>query len=176
MTAAAIQPACDRAIAASLQYSEAVAVTHPRFVLATMIIASSLSFIDGSVVNVGLPAIGSSLGVDGGGLSWVINSYLLPLSALLLIGGAAGDLYGRRRSLKQHRREHAKAGGRSDLSSVPGPAGPLFCRDRAAGYMLAVRVGPESRLQKGKRRVGATSPSPTSMRPFPSLATAVLRG
>jgi EmrB/QacA subfamily drug resistance transporter len=99
MTAAAIQPACDRAIAASLQPREAVAATHPRLVLATTIIASSLSFIDGSVVNVGLPAIGSSIGADGGALSWVINGYLLPLGALLLIGGAAGDLYGRRRLL-----------------------------------------------------------------------------
>jgi MFS family permease len=61
-----------------------------------MIIASSLSFIDGSVVNIGLSAIGSSIGAAGGELSWVINGYLLPLSALLLIGGAAGDLYGRR--------------------------------------------------------------------------------
>jgi EmrB/QacA subfamily drug resistance transporter len=78
---------------------EAVAAAHPNLVLATTIMASSLSFIDGSVVNVGLPVIGGSLGVDGGSLSWVINGYLLPLSALLLIGGAAGDLYGRRRLL-----------------------------------------------------------------------------
>ena len=68
-------------------------------VLATTILASSLAFIDGSVVNVGLPAIGKSLGASGGGLSWVLNGYLLPLSALLLIGGAAGDLYGRRKLL-----------------------------------------------------------------------------
>jgi len=99
MTAAAIQPVCDRAIAASHPRRDAEQAAHPRLVLATTIIASSLSFIDGSVVNVGLPVIGRSLGVDGGGLSWVINGYLLPLSALLLIGGAAGDLYGRRRLL-----------------------------------------------------------------------------
>ena len=71
MTAAAIQPACDRAIAASRQRPDAEPAAHPRLVLATTIIASSLSFIDGSVVNVGLPVIGGSLGVDGGGLSWV---------------------------------------------------------------------------------------------------------
>jgi EmrB/QacA subfamily drug resistance transporter len=68
-------------------------------VLLTTILASSLAFIDGSVVNVGLPAIGQGLQAGGDGLSWVVNGYLLPLSALLLIGGAAGDLYGRRRLL-----------------------------------------------------------------------------
>jgi EmrB/QacA subfamily drug resistance transporter len=68
-------------------------------VLATTILASSLAFIDGSVVNVGLPAIGKSLQAAAGELPWVINAYLLPLSALLLFGGAAGDRFGRRRML-----------------------------------------------------------------------------
>jgi MFS family permease len=61
--------------------------------------ASSLAFIDGSVVNVGLPAIVRSFHADAIGLQWVVNAYLLPLSALLLLGGAAGDRYGRRRLL-----------------------------------------------------------------------------
>jgi EmrB/QacA subfamily drug resistance transporter len=69
---------------------------HPHWVLAACILASSLSFIDGSVVNVGLPAIGKSLNGDAVGLQWVINAYLLPLSALLLLGGAAGDRYGKK--------------------------------------------------------------------------------
>ena len=72
---------------------------HPRLVIATTIMASSLAFIDGSVVNVGLPAIGRSFHADAIGLQWVVNAYLLPLSALLLLGGAAGDRYGRRRLL-----------------------------------------------------------------------------
>ena len=72
---------------------------HPRLVIATTILASSLAFIDGSVVNVGLPAIGRSFHADAIGLQWVVNAYLLPLSALLLLGGAAGDRYGRRRLL-----------------------------------------------------------------------------
>jgi len=71
----------------------------PRLVVATTILASSLAFIDGSVVNVGLPAIGRSFHADASGLQWVINAYLLPLSALLLLGGAAGDRFGRRRLL-----------------------------------------------------------------------------
>jgi EmrB/QacA subfamily drug resistance transporter len=72
---------------------------HPRLILATCILASSLSFIDGSVLNVALPAIGRSFRADTAEVQWVINAYMLPLSALLLLGGAAGDLYGRRRLL-----------------------------------------------------------------------------
>jgi EmrB/QacA subfamily drug resistance transporter len=68
----------------------------PGLVLVTCILASSLAFIDGSVVNVGLPAIGKSLQGDAADLQWVVNAYLLPLSALLLLGGALGDRFGRR--------------------------------------------------------------------------------
>ena len=71
----------------------------PQLVLAATILASSLAFVDGSVVNVGLPVIGRSLSADPGALPWLINAYLLPLSALLLLGGAAGDRFGRRRLL-----------------------------------------------------------------------------
>ena len=72
---------------------------HPNWVLATCILASSLAFVDGSVTNVALPAIGKSLQAGAADLQWVINAYLLPLSALLLLGGAAGDRYGRKRLL-----------------------------------------------------------------------------
>lgn len=96
-----LQPACDKAIAqAAPQQAVDVPVTlKANWVLAACILASSLAFIDGSVVNVGLPAIGQSLSASGAGLSWVVNGYLLPLSALLLIGGSLGDVYGRRRLL-----------------------------------------------------------------------------
>jgi EmrB/QacA subfamily drug resistance transporter len=75
------------------------AVLHPRLILTMTILASSLAFIDGSIVNVGLPAIGRSLAASGESITWIVNGYLLPLSALLLLGGALGDLYGRRRVL-----------------------------------------------------------------------------
>lgn len=58
---------------------------------------SSLAFIDGSVVNVALPALARDLNVDPANLSWAINAYLLPLGALILLGGALGDHFGRRR-------------------------------------------------------------------------------
>jgi EmrB/QacA subfamily drug resistance transporter len=65
-------------------------------ILLTTILASSLAFIDGSVVAVGLPAIGSNLAGASAELPWVVNAYLLPLSALLLFGGALGDRFGRK--------------------------------------------------------------------------------
>ena len=74
-------------------------VGHPGLVIVTTILASALAFVDGSVVNVGLPAIGTSYHADAAGLQWVVNAYLLPLSALLLLGGAAGDRFGTRRLL-----------------------------------------------------------------------------
>lgn len=67
--------------------------------LITCVLASSLAFIDSSVVNVGLPAIGRDMGGGHSGLQWLIGGYLLPLSALLLLGGSLGDRFGRRRVL-----------------------------------------------------------------------------
>ena len=71
----------------------------PRWTLAASILASSLAFVDGSVLNVALPAIRSSYGAGAAEVQWVVNAFLLPLSALLLLGGALGDHYGRRRLL-----------------------------------------------------------------------------
>jgi EmrB/QacA subfamily drug resistance transporter len=88
---------CDRARAFATPCGETI--PDGRFVLATTILASSIAYVDGSVVNVGLVAIGRSLAADPAALQWVINAYLLPLSALLLLGGAAGDRFGRRRIL-----------------------------------------------------------------------------
>ncbi|HEX8063983.1 MAG TPA: MFS transporter [Allosphingosinicella sp.] len=68
-----------------------------KWTLVASILASSLSFVDGSVVNVALPAIGADLQARASGLQWIVNAYLLPLSALLLLGGAGGDRFGRRR-------------------------------------------------------------------------------
>lgn len=89
---------CDRTLAASARAHDK-APAHPNLVLCTSILASSLAFIDGSVVNVGLSAIGRDFAGGGADLSWVVNGYLLPLSSLLLLGGALGDRYGRKRVL-----------------------------------------------------------------------------
>ncbi len=71
----------------------------PRWTLAASVLASSLSFVDGSVLNVALPAIRASYAAGAAEVQWVVNAYLLPLAALLLLGGALGDRFGRRRLL-----------------------------------------------------------------------------
>jgi len=89
---------CDRGVAQAVAARPSAKPTaHPTGTLAATILGSSLAFIDGSVTNVGLPAIGRDLGVAGADVSWLINAYLLPLGALVLLGGVAGDRWGRRR-------------------------------------------------------------------------------
>ena len=68
----------------------------PRWTLVACVLASSLSFVEGSVLSVALPAIRASYGAGAQEVQWVVNAYLLPLSALLLLGGALGDHFGRR--------------------------------------------------------------------------------
>jgi EmrB/QacA subfamily drug resistance transporter len=68
-----------------------------RWLIAGAGLGSGVAFLDGTVVNVALPAIGRDLGAGLTGQQWVLDGYLLTLSALLLFGGAAGDRYGRRR-------------------------------------------------------------------------------
>jgi EmrB/QacA subfamily drug resistance transporter len=61
--------------------------------------ASSLAFIDGSILNVALPAIRAGTGASAAEVQWVVNVYTLPLAALILLGGSLGDHQGRRRWL-----------------------------------------------------------------------------
>ena len=67
------------------------------WVLATAILGSSLAFLEGSVVNLALPAIQSDFETTSTELQWVINAYLLVLGSFMLIGGSLGDRYGLRR-------------------------------------------------------------------------------
>src|SRR6266568_4202198 len=73
------------------------APTTAPWILAATILASSMAFIDGTVVNVALPALQRELNASLGDVQWVIEAYALFLAALLLVGGAAGDRFGRRR-------------------------------------------------------------------------------
>lgn len=68
----------------------------PSWVLLAAVLGSSMVFLDGSTVNVALPALQSSLGATLIDVQWVVNGYTLFLAALLLLGGALGDRYGRR--------------------------------------------------------------------------------
>lgn len=66
------------------------------WVLAAAILGSSMAFIDGTVVNVALPAIQHALNATVSDAQWVVESYALFLAALILLGGTLGDFYGRR--------------------------------------------------------------------------------
>src|SRR5690349_21033662 len=68
-----------------------------RWILAAAILGSSMAFIDGTVVSVALPALQSALQATLADVQWVVESYALSLSAVLLTGGSLGDLYGRRK-------------------------------------------------------------------------------
>ncbi|HEX4961723.1 MAG TPA: MFS transporter [Thermoanaerobaculia bacterium] len=68
-----------------------------KWVLAATILGSSMAFIDGTVVNVALPALQANLGATVTQVQWVVEIYALFLSALLLVGGSLGDRFGRRR-------------------------------------------------------------------------------
>ena len=69
-----------------------------RWLALLLVCAAQLMIVlDGTIVNVALPTIQDSLGFSGAGLSWVVNAYLLTFGGFLLLGGRAGDLFGRRR-------------------------------------------------------------------------------
>jgi EmrB/QacA subfamily drug resistance transporter len=68
-----------------------------RWVLVATILGSSMAFIDGTVVNVALPVLQTSLNATVADVQWVVEAYSLFLSALILVGGSLGDSFGRRR-------------------------------------------------------------------------------
>ncbi|HVW35607.1 MAG TPA: MFS transporter [Acidimicrobiia bacterium] len=68
-----------------------------RWVIGAAVLGSGVVFLDGTVVNVALPAISRNLDASLQGLQWILDGYLVTLSSLLLLGGSAGDRYGRRR-------------------------------------------------------------------------------
>jgi EmrB/QacA subfamily drug resistance transporter len=70
-----------------------------RWTVAAAVLGSGAVFLESTVVNVALPAIDRDLGLGMAGLQWVMNGYLLTLSALMLLGGSLGDVYRRWRML-----------------------------------------------------------------------------
>src|SRR5271170_6800928 len=87
---------CDDAAILTGSYERECAANGP-WILAATILGSSMAFIDGTVVNVALPALQSALGATIAQVQWVVESYALFLAALLLVGGSLGDIYGRRK-------------------------------------------------------------------------------
>ncbi|MFF6775460.1 MFS transporter [Streptomyces sp. NPDC012637] len=68
-----------------------------RWVVLTTVLGSGMALLDSTVVNVALPHIGEDLNADLAALQWTVNAYMLTLAGLILLGGALGDRYGRRR-------------------------------------------------------------------------------
>src|SRR5438094_7749660 len=68
-----------------------------RWVIVAAVLGSGVVFLDGTVVNVALPAMSRDLDASLRGLQWILDGYLVTLSSLLLLGGSAGDRWGRRR-------------------------------------------------------------------------------
>jgi MFS family permease len=92
-----IHQPCDESIIRSQPATAPCPKSSRHWVLAATILASSMAFIDGTVVNVALPALQTNLNASIVDVQWVIEAYSLLLSALLLVGGSLGDHYGRRR-------------------------------------------------------------------------------
>ncbi len=67
------------------------------FILLAVIIGSGVVFLDSTVVNLALPSMAKNLGFGFAGQQWMIDGYLLSLSALMLLGGSLGDIYGYKR-------------------------------------------------------------------------------
>src|ERR1700730_3851790 len=92
-----VQLPCDEAVIRSGGAATPCAKSSERWILAATILGSSMAFVDGTVVNVALPALQTNLNATVLDVQWVVEAYALLLTALLLVGGSMGDLYGRRR-------------------------------------------------------------------------------
>ncbi|MFJ3440566.1 MFS transporter [Streptomyces sp. NPDC086081] len=68
-----------------------------RWILLTTVLGSSMALLDSTVVNVALPRIGRDLDADLAALQWTVNAYMVTLAGLILLGGALGDRFGRRK-------------------------------------------------------------------------------
>jgi EmrB/QacA subfamily drug resistance transporter len=91
-----MQP-CDAGVIASVAEPVPCAPSKRKWILIATILGSSLAFIDGTVVNVALPALQVHLNATVVDVQWVVESYSLLLASLLLVGGSLGDIYGRKR-------------------------------------------------------------------------------
>ena len=93
-----IRSPCDAdVIRATPVFQAALSQSRKRLTLAATVIGSGMALVDGSVVNIALPAIQEALHANAASTQWIVNAYLLLLGATVLVGGAAADLYGRRR-------------------------------------------------------------------------------
>src|SRR5438445_10366428 len=91
------QEPCNESVIRSRFASAPCSKLAGRWVLLATTLASSMAFIDGTVVNVALPALQTNLNATVVDVQWVVEAYALFLAALLLVGGSLGDHFGRKR-------------------------------------------------------------------------------
>ena len=91
------KPPCDEGVVLGRSAAVPCPPKPEAWILAATILGSSIAFIDGTVVNVALPALQQSFRATVLDVQWVVESYALFLAALLLVGGSMGDRFGRRR-------------------------------------------------------------------------------
>ena len=108
-----------------------------RWVLATAVLGSGIAFLDGTVVNVALPAIAKDLHTGLAALQWTLTAYLLTLGSLLVVGGSLGDLFGRRRVFVAGLAGFA---GGSVLCAVAQSSGQLIAARAVQGVAAAALV------------------------------------
>ena len=99
---------CEEAAIQSIRVVQDYAASAKRWVLLTTILASSIAYLDESIVNVALPAIETDLATSVVVVQWLINAYTLTLSSLLLVGGAAGPV--RAAAIIYHRNQYLCCG------------------------------------------------------------------
>src|SRR5919202_442427 len=93
----ALRPPCDEGVILANPPDARCERRAERWVLAATILGSSMAFIDGTVVNVALPAVQAHLQATSVEVQWVVQAYSLLLAALILVGGSLGDRFGSRR-------------------------------------------------------------------------------
>jgi EmrB/QacA subfamily drug resistance transporter len=108
-----------------------------RGILAATVLASGMAFLDGTVVNVALPTLGRELGASMSGLQWVVDAYLLTLSAFILLGGSLGDVIGRSRVFLAGTLAFAAT---SALCGIAGTLATLCCARALQGLAAALLV------------------------------------
>jgi EmrB/QacA subfamily drug resistance transporter len=125
--------AAPAAVAARRAPTPAVAYRRRWIALAVLAMADFMVILDASIVNVALPSIGRALGLSQGGLSWVVNAYVLTFGGFLLLGGRLADLLGRRRMFMASLTVFSVA----SLAGGLAPSGPALVAARAVQGLAA---------------------------------------
>ena len=116
-----------------MSLTPAVAYRRRWIALAVLAMADFVVILDASIVNVALPSIGRALGLSQGGLSWVVNAYVLTFGGFLLLGGRLADVLGRRRMFMASLAVFSAA----SLAGGLAPSGPALVAARAVQGLAA---------------------------------------